>query len=80
MRVVDGSFVRLKTVRLSYSIPQSIVNRTPFNNLSLDLTGNNLFLIYADPDLNGQDPEFFNAGGVAQPLSKQVILSLKIGL
>ncbi len=80
VRVVDGSFVRLKTVRLSYSIPQSIVNRTPFNNLSLDLTGNNLFLIYADPDLNGQDPEFFNAGGVAQPLSKQVILSLKIGL
>ncbi|HTE08674.1 MAG TPA: SusC/RagA family TonB-linked outer membrane protein, partial [Flavitalea sp.] len=71
-RVVDGSFVRLKTVRLSYSIPEGIVHRTPFNNLTLDLTGNNLFLIYSDPDLNGQDPEFFNAGGVAQPLSKQV--------
>ena len=40
----------------------------------------NLFLIYADKKLNGQDPEFFNTGGVAVPVPKQFTLTLKIGL
>jgi hypothetical protein len=28
--------------------------------------------------LNGQDPEFVNTGGVAQPIQKQVIFSLDV--
>jgi hypothetical protein len=43
------------------------------------VVGNNLWLIYSDPDLHGQDPEFFNAGGVALPINKQFTLSLKVG-
>jgi len=40
----------------------------------------NFWLIYADNKLEGQDPEFFNSGGVAQPMQKQVTLSLKVSL
>ena len=40
----------------------------------------NLFLIYADKKLNGQDPEFFNTGGVAAPTPKQFTLTLRLGL
>jgi hypothetical protein len=40
----------------------------------------NPWLIYADPKLKGQDPEFFNTGGVAQPIQKQFTLSIKAGL
>jgi hypothetical protein len=36
-------------------------------------------MIYSDPLLHGQDPEFFNAGGIAQPINKQVTLSLRVG-
>ena len=50
------------------------------SNLSLKLQATNLFLIYADKKLNGQDPEFFNSGGVATPVPKQFTLTLKIGL
>ena len=50
------------------------------NNLSLKLQGTNLFLLYADKKLNGQDPEFFNTGGVAVPMAKQFTLTLKLGL
>jgi len=50
------------------------------SNLALKIQATNLFLIYADKKLNGQDPEFFNSGGVATPVPKQFTLTLKIGL
>ncbi|MBL7698841.1 MAG: SusC/RagA family TonB-linked outer membrane protein [Chitinophagaceae bacterium] len=78
-RVVDGSFVRLKTVTLNYSLPSNVFGKLPVKTMTVSVVGNNLALLYADPDLHGQDPEFFNAGGIAQPLSKQVTLSLRVG-
>ena len=50
------------------------------SNLSLKLQATNLFLIYADKKLNGQDPEFFNTGGVAVPVPKQFTLTLRLGI
>jgi hypothetical protein len=49
-------------------------------NCSFTAAVANFWLIYSDKKLEGQDPEFFNAGGVAQPIQKQVTLSLKISL
>jgi hypothetical protein len=79
-RVVDGDFVRLKQVSLSYALPASRVSALGLSQLSVSLVANNIFLIYADKRLNGQDPEFFNAGGVAMPIPRQLTMSLKIGL
>jgi TonB-linked SusC/RagA family outer membrane protein len=79
-RVADGGFVRLKAVTVNYLLPLSLINRTGLKNASLSLTGNNLWLIYSDSRLHGQDPEFFNTGGVALPVNKQITLSLKVGI
>ena len=80
-RVADGSFVRLKTVALTYQLGNAVLGRLPvFKNASLTAAANNMWLIYSDKKLKGQDPEFFNTGGVAQPIQKQVTLSLKLGL
>lgn len=79
-RVVDGSFVRLKQLSLSYALPTDRVQALGLNNLALSLVANNMFLLYADKRLNGQDPEFFSSGGVAMPVPRQLTLSLKIGL
>ena len=49
-------------------------------DLSLKLQATNLFLLYADKKLNGQDPEFFNTGGVASPVPRQFTLTLRLGL
>lgn len=76
-RVVDGGFVRLKQVSLSYKLSPRIINSTGLNDLSVSLIGNNLLLIYSDKRLNGQDPEFFSSGGVALPIPRQFTLSLK---
>lgn len=79
LRVVDGSFVRLKSVTLRYGLPERVLQNTPFKTASASVIGNNLWLIYADENLHGQDPEFFNAGGVALPINKQFTFSLKLG-
>jgi TonB-linked SusC/RagA family outer membrane protein len=79
-RVADGGFVRLKTVSLTYNVNPNWLKRTGLNTLSLTAVAANPWLIYADPKLKGQDPEFFNTGGVAQPIQKQFTLSIKAGL
>jgi len=78
-RVVDGSFVRVKSITFRYTFPANWITRTPIKTASLGLLANNMFLLYSNKDLHGQDPEFFNAGGVAQPIAKQFNLSLKLG-
>jgi TonB-linked SusC/RagA family outer membrane protein len=78
-RVVDGDFVRLKQVTLSYNLPNNLTSAINFSNVSLSLVANNLWLIYADKRLHGQDPEFFSSGGVAMPIPRQFTLSLKAG-
>jgi hypothetical protein len=80
-RVAKGDFVRLKSVSLAYELPAQLLQRTDFfKTVSVSVAAINPWLIYADKKLNGQDPEFFNAGGVAQPVQKQITLSLKVGL
>jgi len=79
VRVADGDFIRLKQVNLSYQLPANTFKSLGVTNASLSLVGNNLWLIYSDSRLNGQDPEFFGSGGVALPMPKQFTLSLKVG-
>lgn len=79
-RIADGDFIRMKEISLGYEFPKTLINKWHLSNLSLKLQATNLFLIYADKKLNGQDPEFFNTGGVAAPVPKQFTLTLRIGL
>ena len=79
-RIAKGDFIRMKEISLAYDFPRNWFDGTVINNLSLKLQATNLFLIYADKKLNGQDPEFMNAGGVASPMPKQFTLTLKLGL
>ena len=79
-RIAKGDFVRMKEISLSYDFPKSWLGKSAFTDLSLKLQATNLFLIYADKKLNGQDPEFFRSGGVSAPVPKQFTLTLKVGL
>lgn len=78
-RIADGDFVRLKQVNLSYQLPTGTFDKMGLTNASLSFVANNLWLIYSDSRLNGQDPEFFGSGGVALPMPRQFTLSLKVG-
>jgi len=79
-RVAKGDFIRLKTVSLTYQMPPALIKRAGLSTMSVTAAAINPWLIYADKKLKGQDPEFFNSGGVAQPIQKQFTLSLKVGI
>jgi TonB-linked SusC/RagA family outer membrane protein len=78
-RVAKGDFVRLKEVSLEYKFPKALLSNWGITNASVKAQGTNLFLLYSDKALNGQDPEFFGTGGVALPVPKQYTFSLKLG-
>mgnify|MGYP000117225300 CR=1 FL=1 len=79
-RIAKGDFIRMKEISLSYDFPKSWISHLKLSDLSLKLQATNLFLIYSDDKLNGQDPEFFNTGGVAAPVPKQFTLTLRMGI
>ncbi len=78
-RVAKGDFVRLKEVSLQYTFPNSMLKKLLIKSASIKLQGTNLMLLYADKNLNGQDPEFFRAGGVSAPVPKQFTCTLRLG-
>ena len=64
--VYDASFIKLREINLSYSIPQNLIQNTPFNNVSVGVFGRNLALLYADiPHL---DPQVITGSGNSQGL------------
>lgn len=79
IRVAKGDFIRLKEVSLTYDFPKHLIGNK-VNNLSVKIQATNLLLLYADKKLNGQDPEFYNTGGVSAPVPKQYTLTLRLGL
>lgn len=62
--IFDGTTYRLREVTLSYSLPQALLEATPFGDVSISLTGRNLW--YLAPgfheDIN-YDPETNQFGG-----------------
>lgn len=52
--VEDGSFVRIKNIRLSYTLPQLLASKTPFRNLRVYVNAEN---VHVFSDYLGFDPE-----------------------
>lgn len=78
-RVADGGFVRMKEISLMYTLPDSWLKGKLIKSASIKLQATNLFLIYSDSKLRGQDPEFFRSGGVSAPVPKQITATLRLG-
>ena len=79
VRLADGDHVRLKNVQLVYNLPNRWVDRIGARTARVSVAGQNLLLLYSDERLNGQDPEFLEAGGVALPQPRQITVSVNVG-
>lgn len=77
-RVAKGDFIRLKELSLSYSLPKKLLAKTGIKGMTIKGQATNLWLLYSDKRLNGQDPEFFGSGGVALPVSRQFTFTVKM--
>ena len=78
-RVAKGDFIRMKEISLDYTFPKEWIAPIGLQNINLKFQATNLFLIYADKKLNGNDPEFFNTGGVASPMPRQFTFTVRLG-
>jgi TonB-linked SusC/RagA family outer membrane protein len=53
--IYDASYAKLRELTLSYSLPASLIGKTPFESVSISFVGRNLFLLYSNiPNI---DPE-----------------------
>ena len=78
-RVAKGDFIRLKDVSLTYDFDRKLIEKAKLTKLQLKFVASNVWLIYSDKRLNGQDPEFTRSGGVALPTPHQFTLSIRAG-
>jgi TonB-linked SusC/RagA family outer membrane protein len=62
--VEDGSFLRLKTIALSYSLPQKLIQKALLSRLSLNVSAQNLITW---TKYSGLDPEVSLRSGVLTP-------------
>lgn len=73
----DGSYLRLKTLDIGYSLPKSLVNRAHINEVRIFFIGTNL-LTFTNFKL--WDPEMGNSTGRQYPLSKTLSLGVAVNL
>ncbi len=64
--VEDASFIKLRQFTLGYNFPKSLLESTPFSEVSLSLVGRNLLLLMSKVD--NIDPESTYSNGNAQGL------------
>jgi TonB-linked SusC/RagA family outer membrane protein len=70
---IDGSFWKIKDIRLSYNLPKTLLKKTPLSNVTIYSTAKNFFTF---SKLKDYDPE--RGGSVDFPLTKQLIVGLNV--
>lgn len=83
--VEDGSFIKLRELSLTYSLPKSIMNKTPFESVDFSVIGRNLWIksnfSYWDPEGslggNGNGQGFYHA---VTPGTQSLSFGLKLTL
>ena len=83
-RYEDASFVRLRDITLSYSLPDEFLEKIKFSRFRIYLTGRNLVTVTnwtgLDPELGSGNANDSNDGQRSIPLVKEYVLGLNIGL
>lgn len=66
LSIVDGSFIKLRNVNISYNLPKKLLNKINILSGSISLYGNNLALLYTHKsnDVN-IDPEVSSGGTIS---------------
>ena len=63
LSIIDGSFIKLREVTLSYRLPRSIVSKIKMQNVVFSVYGRNLALLYTHESNNAHiDPEVSTGG------------------
>ena len=62
----DSTYIKLRQLRLGYTIPNTVLDNTPFKRIDVSVIGNNLLLLYSN--VPGLDPsEIEGSGSLTSP-------------
>lgn len=78
LRIVDGSFVKIKNITFGYTLPRKITQKAMIDRLRLYFTAYNPWIIVNDSKLKGTDPE--TGGSDAFPTYKQFVFGVNLTL
>ncbi len=76
LNFVDGSFLKVKTVSLGYTLPKIWAVKAGLSKLRVYATANNLFTYVKNPLIKYYDPE--RGGSMQAPLTKQMVVGVNI--
>lgn len=76
LNFIDGSFVKLKTVTLSYTLPGTIAKKVFSERIRLYATGNNIITKAKSHFLKDYDPE--RGGAETTPLTRQFVFGANV--
>lgn len=74
---VDGSYAKLKTATLGYTVPASMLKKAFMSNLRAYVTCNNIFVKAKSHLIKDYDPE--RGGSEDAPLTRQLVFGLNVG-
>ena len=78
LRIVDGSFAKIKNITLGYTLPQKLTRKALIERLRIYGTAYNPCIIVKDSKLKGTDPE--TGGSDAFPTYKQFVFGINLTL
>ena len=78
--LMDGSYIKLKSVQLGYSIPESLISKANISNLRLFVSGDNLVSWALGEDFRGLDPETARDGIIwwQYPIARKFLFGVNI--
>ncbi len=81
--VYDASFIKLRQVLLEYSLPAKLLNKTPFRNLSISISGRNLANLYKKTENIDPESSYSSGGGqgldyFGMPATRSFIFNLRV--
>ncbi len=76
LNIVDGSFFKVKTVTLAYTLPVTMTRKVFSEKIRLYATGNNIFTKAKNKYLKNYDPE--RGGSENSPITRQFVFGANI--
>ncbi|MCK8492722.1 SusC/RagA family TonB-linked outer membrane protein [Spirosoma sp. RP8] len=77
--IFDGSFVKLREVKLTYMLPGKVFNRLPFRDIAISVVGRNLALLQSNVPHIDPETSYYNDGNLQGIENGQIPTTRTVG-
>lgn len=79
MTIFDGSYVKLREVKLSYMLSNQLIKKLPVRDITLSVVGRNLWLIHSNVPHIDPETSFYNDGNLQGIENGQIPTTRSVG-